>query len=85
MLTLLYFTLLTYFTYLLITALQSVPLPIKLFYALKETRFTVYRYTSIRAAGGLQPAGGRQQVGGLQAAAGWGLQAGGCKVGRYVG
>ena len=54
----------------------------KLFYALKETKFTVYRYAGIRAAGSLQPAGGQQQVGGLKAAAGWRLQAGGCKVCR---
>ena len=40
-----YYTYLLYFTYLLITDLQWVPLPIKHSYALKGTRFTVYRYT----------------------------------------
>ena len=54
-------------------------MPIKLFYALKETRFTVYRYTSIRAAGGLQPAG-RAAAGCRLGDAGWRLQ--GRKVGR---
>ena len=51
---------------------------IKLFYALKETKFTVYRYAGIRAAGSLQHAG-RAAAG--WGAAGWELQAGGCKVG----
>ena len=42
--TLLYLLYLLYLlTYILITDLHPVPLPIKHFYALKGTRFTVYR------------------------------------------
>ena len=74
---------LTYLLYLLtlLTSFDKCPRPEahapKHFYALKETRFTVYRYT-----GKQQSAGCRLGAAGCWlGAAGWKLQAGSCRLG----
>ena len=72
LLTLLYFTLLTLLKHPWFKAFGPEAYAHKHFYALKETKFTVYRYAGIRAAGSLQPAG--------RVAAGWGA-AGCCRLG----